>query len=57
MKVPVPLQGPHDGTGISKETVLPTVTKARARAANRNIFLNIEGILSAKSVMHIAYED
>jgi hypothetical protein len=51
--VPVPVHAPHVGIGISKETALPTVTKAKASAANRNTFLNMEGILFRKSVRHL----
>ena len=54
--MPVPVQGPHVGIGISKETALPTVTKAKASAANRNTVLNMKGILFRKSVRHLAYE-
>lgn len=57
MPVPPPLHPPQVGIGISKEVVWLTVTKARARAANRNTFLNIEVILFPKSVRRIAYED
>jgi hypothetical protein len=53
----VPVHPPQVGIGISKEAVWLTVTKARARAANRNIFFNIEVILFPKSVRRMAYED
>ena len=55
--MPVPVHPPQVGIGISKEAVWLTVTKARARAANRNIFFNIEVILFPKSVRRMAYED
>jgi hypothetical protein len=43
--VPVPVHAPQVGIGASNWTAFPTVTKAKASAANRNTFLNMEGIL------------